>query len=118
MKNPALQHVTVILREQFVVPATVRLVAVRETRGGETTCLEIGGHHYRAVIHWIHRDTDGAGKLSWTGDCETNEAVEAVTSLVHDLTQRYQIRPATAQEVKFFGAPRPEGKTGCIVKVH
>jgi len=116
MGKPAVQLVTVIVTEKFVVPATVRVVTVRENTG-RTSCLKIGEQHYQAAITWLRRDVNDDREISWVGDTETQEAVDAVTSLVHDLGQIYRIRPATVQEVKFFGAPRREDDPGCIVKV-
>ena len=118
MGKPAVQHVTVIVTEKFVVPTTVRVVTVRENKGQRTSCLKIGAQHYQAAITWLRRDVTGDREISWVGDTETQEAVDAVTSLVHDLEQIYRIRPATVQEVKFFGTPRREDDPGCIVKVH
>ena len=117
MGKPAVQLVTVIVTEKFVVPATVRVVTARENEG-RTRCLKIGAQHYQAAISWLRREVTGDGEISWVGDTETQEAVDAVTSLVHDLEQIYRIRPATVPEVKFFGTPRREDDPGCIVKVH
>ena len=117
MAKPAVQLVTVIVTEKFVVPATVRVVTVRETKG-RTSCLNIGAQHYEAAITWLRRKVTGDGAISWGGDTETQEAVEAATSLVHELEQLYRLRPATVQEVKFFGTPRREDERGCIVQVH
>ena len=117
MGKPAVQHVTVIVTEKFVVPATVRVVTVRENKG-RTSCLNIGTQHYEAAIAWLRREVTGDREISWVGDPETQEAVDAATSLVHDLEQLYRIRPATVREVKFFGTPRREDEPGCIVQVH
>ena len=116
MGTPAVQLVTVIVTEKFVVPATVRVVTVRENKG-MTSCLKIGEQHYQAAITWLRRDVTGDREISWVGDTETQEAVDAVTSLVHDFKQIYRIRPATVQEVKFFGTPRREDEPGCVVKM-
>ena len=116
MGKPTVQLVTVIVTEKFVVPATVRVVMVRENKG-RTRCLQIGEQHYQAAITWLGRDVTSDGEISWVGDSEAQEAVEAVTSLVHDLEQSYRIRPATGPEVKFFGTPRRDDEPGCIVKL-
>ena len=83
-----------------------------------TSCLKIGEQHYQAGITWLRREVESDREISWIGDTEAHEAVEAVTSLVHDFEHIYQIRPATVREVKFFGTPRREDEPGCIVKMH
>jgi len=117
MGKPPVQLVTVIVTEKFVVPATVCVVTVRENTG-RTRCLQIGAQHYQAAITWLRREVAGNREISWVGDTETQEAVDAVTSLVHEFEQSYRIRPATAQEVKLFGTPRRDDEPGCIVKMH